>query len=95
MKQTKGLMIAALLAIFAGSGCTTTEYREVRPQCTPPSEPALPLIDRGELWDALGDDRYRELERYLNTLWGYADEQAAMLAKLCETSPAAGYAAGS
>ena len=94
MKQTKGLMIAGLLAIFAVSGCTTTEYREVRPQCTPPSEPALPVIDRGELWDALGDDRYRELERYLNTLWGYADEQAAMLVELCETPPADGLPAG-
>lgn len=95
MKQTSVLMTVALLATFAGSGCTTTEYREVRPQCTPPSEPALPLIDRGELWDALGDDRYRELERYLNTLWGYADEQAAMLGELCDTSPADGSDAGS
>jgi hypothetical protein len=43
----------------------------------------MPGIDQGELWDALGDARYRKLERYLNTLWGYADEQAAMLGELC------------
>ncbi|MDI5890617.1 hypothetical protein [Halomonas rhizosphaerae] len=94
MKLMIVLKASALAVTFAVSGCATTEFREVRPQCTPPSEPALPLIDRGELWDALGDDRYRELERYLNTLWGYADEQAAMLDSLCETSPADGLPAG-
>ena len=83
MRQTNALMIAGLLAIFAGSGCSTVEYVEVTPQCTPPSQPALPVIDAGELWDALGDAEYRQLERYVNTLWGYADEQAAMLDALC------------
>lgn len=83
MRQTRGLMIAGLLAIFAGSGCSTVEYVEVTPRCTPPSQPALPVIERGELWDALGDTRYRQLERYLNSLWGYADEQAALLDELC------------
>ncbi|MGM0783886.1 MAG: hypothetical protein ACQEUM_07225 [Pseudomonadota bacterium] len=81
-------MISALVATFGVSGCATTEYREVRPQCSPPPEPSLPTIGRGELWDALGDERYRELERYLNALWGYADEQAAMLGELCGDSPA-------
>lgn len=94
MKQTKGLMTVALLAISAVSGCAAPNVIEVRPSCAPPPEPSLPLIDRGELWDALGDDRYRELERYLNTLWGYADEQAAMLGELCETPQAGGSSAG-
>jgi hypothetical protein len=35
------------------------------------------------MWDALGDAAYRDLERYINGLWGYADEQAAMLDVLC------------
>lgn len=83
MKTTTALMIAGLLVIFAVSGCSSVEYVEVTPQCTAPSQPALPVIDRGELWDALGDSRYRELERYINTLWGYADEQAALLGELC------------
>lgn len=87
MKPTTALLALALLATFAVSGCAT-EVIEVRPQCTPPSQPALPVIDRGELWDSLGDARYRELERYLNGLWGYADEQAAMLDALCGGGPA-------
>jgi hypothetical protein len=29
----------------------------------------LPIIDQGSLWDSLGDDRYRELERYRITLF--------------------------
>lgn len=86
MRQMRGLMIAGLMAIFAGSGCSTVEYVEVTPRCTPPSQPALPVIDRGELWDALGDARYRQLERYINGLWGYADEQAALLDELCDAS---------
>ena len=83
MRQTNALMIAGLMAIFAGSGCARTEYIEVSPQCTPPSQPALPVIDAGELWDALGDAEYRQLERYVNGLWGYADEQAALLDVVC------------
>lgn len=91
MKPTTVLMISGLLALFAVSGCISPQYIEVRPQCTPPSQPALPVIDRGELWDSLGDARYRQLERYINGLWGYADEQAAMLGKLCGTvSPGPG-----
>jgi len=46
----------------------------------------MPGIDQGELWDSLGDDRYRELERYLNTLWGMYDESRAMLGELCGRS---------
>ena len=88
MKPTNVLMISGLLALFAVSGCARTEYVEVRPQCTPPSQPALPFIDQGELWDALGDAQYRQLERYINGLWGWADEQGAMLEQLCGTGPA-------
>lgn len=83
MKPTTVRLALALLATFAVSGCSSPQYIEVRPQCTPPSQPALPAIDRGELWDSLGDARYREFERYINGLWGYADEQAAMLGVLC------------
>lgn len=83
MKQTTALAALGLVVIFAVSGCETTEYIEVRPQCTPPAQPALPAISRGDLWDQLGDARYRQLERYINGLWGYADEQAALLGELC------------
>lgn len=82
MKPIPALMTAGLLALSVAS-CTTVEYIEVKPSCTPPSQPALPEIDRGELWQALGDAQYRQLERYINGLWGYADEQAALLTVLC------------
>ena len=85
MKLRNALLTSALLATFAVSGCARTEYVEIRPSCTPPSQPALPLIDMGETWELLGDARYRELERYINGLWAYSDEQAAMLDALCET----------
>lgn len=78
-------MIASVLAVILGvSGCTTTEYIHVTPSCTPPPEPSLPVIDRGEMWDKLEDDLYRDVERYITDLWGYADEQAAILDTICE-----------
>ena len=77
------LLISVLMVIFAVSGCTTTETITLQPQCTPPSEPSLPSIDRGAMWDALGDEQYRQIENYINDLWAYADEQAAMLRELC------------
>lgn len=77
------MRILLIILLLALSGCTTTEYIEIRPQCTPPAQPALPAISRGDLWDQLGDAQYRKLERYVNGLWGYADEQAALLGELC------------
>lgn len=78
------LLASALLVVLgASSGCTTTEYVEVRPECHAPAVPYLPDIDRGALWDHLGDERYRELESYIDGLWSYADEQSAMLDALC------------
>ncbi|APC45980.1 hypothetical protein QHH_68 [Halomonas phage QHHSV-1] len=52
------------------------------------------MIDKGSMWEALGDAEYRKVERYINSLWQHADEQAAMLDSLCETSPADGLPAG-
>lgn len=87
MKPMSALKSSVLLAAFAVSGCTTTEYIHVAPQCTLPPQPTLPLIDQGELWDALGDERYRALERYINGVWAFADEQTAMLKTICFYSP--------
>ena len=83
MKRTSVIAALALTAIFAVSGCARTEYVEIRPQCTPPAQPVLPVIDRGELWSALGDEQYRQLERYINEVWQWADEQSALLDVLC------------
>lgn len=83
MKPTNVLIASALAVTLGVSGCARTEYIEVRPQCTPPSQPALPLLEKGKLWDKLGDSDYRVLERYINELWAFSDEQAAMLDVLC------------
>ena len=84
MRRMIGIAALGLVVIFGASGCARTEYVEIRPNCTPPAQPALPVVDRGELWDALGDAQYRELERYINGVWAWADEQAALLGELCE-----------
>ena len=84
MKQMTGLAVLALAAIsVATSGCVTAEYVTLQPQCGPVTVPALPVINMGELWDALGDAQYRELERYINGIWGVVDEQSAMLDAIC------------
>ena len=74
--------IAGLLLLLL-SGCTTIEYVPVKPECTPPPEPELPEIQRGALWDGVGDTHYRRIETYIDQLWAYSDEQAAMLGALC------------
>jgi len=81
--QMTVLKASVLAVLFAVSGCTTIEYVEVRPQCEPVPIPALPSLDRGELWDALGDAQYREVERYINGLWSVIDEQSAVLGAAC------------
>jgi hypothetical protein len=83
VKPINALLLLALIATFAVSGCSTTEYINVTPECTPPPQPSLPIIDQGGLWDVLGDARYRVIESYINELWAYSDEQAAMLGELC------------
>jgi hypothetical protein len=53
------------------------------PHCAPVTVPALPVLDQGVLWDALGDVQYRQLERYINGLWSVIDEQAAVIDGVC------------
>jgi len=77
------MRILTLALLLSLSACATTEYVEITPQCSPPSAPALPSIDRGSLWDALGDAEYRRLEAYILGLWAHSDEQGALLDVLC------------
>lgn len=83
MKPINALLLSAPLALSVAS-CTTVEYVPVNPQCTPPPQPVLPVIDRGGLWDSVGDAEYRRIESYINQLWAFSDEQGAMLDSLCE-----------
>lgn len=83
MSLKVALMTFVPLVLFVASGCATPEHVVVRPVCEPAPIPALPEISKGELWDALGDARYRELERYHNGLWSVIDEQAAVIEAVC------------
>lgn len=83
MNKRAALLLSALLAASVAS-CTTVEYVPLQPECTPPPPPVLPEIDRGSMWDALGDAEYRRLESYISRLWAFSDEQTAMLAELCK-----------
>lgn len=86
MKPINALLLSAPLALSVAS-CTTVEYVPVNPQCTPPPQPALPELSKGELWESIGDEQYRVLERYINGLWAFSDEQGAMLKTICFYSP--------
>lgn len=64
-------------------GCAAkTRYIEVRPQCEPPAQPALPKIQGDEL-RALTDEVYFRLERREKRLTDWALEMRAMLEQLC------------
>lgn len=86
MKPISVLLALVLLATLGISACTTTEFVHVTPECTPPPQPVLPELSKGDLWESIGDDQYRRLELYINNLWAFSDEQSAMLTALCGDS---------
>lgn len=86
MKPISVLLALVLLATLGISACTTTEFVHVTPECTPPPKPVLPELSKGDLWESIGDDQYRELERYINGIWAYSDEQGAVIETLCTNS---------
>lgn len=77
--------IVALCAALALSGCMTApvEYIEVRPQCVPPEQPALPTITQEEL-SPLEDDVYFRLERREKRLVDWALEMQGQIEAVCE-----------
>lgn len=77
------LLILGLMVISGVSGCSSTVYVPIQPQCTAPPKPVLPSIDRGRLWDDIGDERYRVIEQYIDRLWAYSDEQGAIIEEVC------------
>lgn len=75
---------ALLVALGVSSGCATkVEYIEVLPHCEPVITPFLPDLDRGLLWDKLGDEHFRQVEEYIGTLWGVIDEQTVIITSVC------------
>lgn len=83
MRRKMPKLIVPLLLLLL-SGCATTELVALQPQCEPVVVPALPILEKGELWQALGDSQYRQLERYISGLWSVIDEQAAVIAAVCD-----------
>lgn len=79
------LRMTALVAILGViSGCASEpDVKYAQPTCPTLSEPALPAIDRGALWDALGDEHYRRVESYIDGLWSIIDQQRAALDEVC------------
>lgn len=77
------LIAVPLVSVLLAACAANERIVVVSPQCDIPPVPALPDVDMGELWDHLGDSRYRELERYINGVWAYADEMKAILGEVC------------
>lgn len=73
---------AIALTLLATTGCATTEYVEVRPECTVPPQPTLPQI-KGEELAGLPDGVYWRLEDREKRLTDWALEMRAALRELC------------
>ena len=87
----RGLQLSGLLAVFGVvSGCASPAPSVVylSPDCPIVQRPTLPELNRGEIWDAMGDAGYREVERYINGVWAIVDQQDAILNMLCSPTPA-------
>lgn len=77
-----GIKRLGLLVIFAAiSACSTV--KEQAPVCSPVVVPVLPALDKGAMWDKLGDEHYREVETYINTLWEVIDKQRVITNSVC------------
>lgn len=75
-------MLASALIVLGMTACATTEYVEVRPECTVPPQPTLPQIS-GEELRALPDDVYWRLERREKRLVDWALELRAIAEEAC------------
>lgn len=83
MNGTKLLALLVLSVVI--SGCAREQVVvPAKPLCSPTVIPVLPVIDRGALWDKLGDKDYRTVESYIDSLWGVVDEQQAVLDVVCQ-----------
>lgn len=65
------------------TSCTTTQTEIVKPSCTVPPQPALPVIDAGDLWLLLGQERYDDLALREQRIVSWALEMQAMLGMIC------------
>ena len=77
-------LLSVLLAISAISACSSTpELTYVTIQCRVPERPILPAIDAGELWDAIGQERYDALMTRERRIVDWALELEAVLTEVC------------
>ena len=68
------------LILLLLSGCVTTEYIEIKPECEVPPLPELPHPDMSELPD---EQRLKARERE-DLLYGWAEEMEDQLKTLCK-----------
>lgn len=80
MTTTRALVLALLCSAI--SACTTVETIELRPSCTPPALPALPVIESRQL-EGLDDTTFWALMERERRLTDWALELEAMLSALC------------
>lgn len=74
-------MIVALMSLVI-AGCATTEYVEVKPECTVPAKPSLPMIKKADT-ECLNKDTYWALMDRERRLVDWALSMESQLTVLC------------
>ena len=67
------------------TGCATTEYVHVKPQCSVPPQPVLPQIESSRM-SCLDDETYWDLMERERRLVDWALEMRAVLGAVCDQS---------
>ena len=72
------------MVFLAISACSSTpELTYVTPKCRVPERPILYAIDAGDLWDAIGHERYDALMTRERRIVDWALELEALLKEVC------------
>ena len=81
-------MASVLLAASVIGGLTscssTPDVIYLQPQCSVPTLSALPQVDAGELWDAIGDDTYQQLVLREKLIMDWALDIRAIVQEVCQ-----------
>lgn len=85
VKKASAGLASVLLAMLATGCATTSETIYVYPECTPAPQPMVD-IDRGELWDALGEDPewFWRVDGAFDRLIDWGLENQAVLERVCD-----------
>ena len=85
----KAIVASVLVATLVISGCSSTpDVIYLQPQCSVPTLSALPQVDAGELWDAIGDDTYQQLVLREKLIMDWALDMRAIVQEVCQNGRA-------